>query len=351
MKIDLPNVTVVIPMYNAERWIGATLESVFEQTYPHSNIEVIVVDDGSQDEGANIARSLLDQHDVRGKVIALEHNVGLGAARNVGWRAASSEWIQFLDADDLLAPHKLELQCQRAAEAPESVVVIYSPWQRFAWRDERWLPVGDVNAPFVDADPVLQILHEFEFGYVGPTLVRRSFLEPIGGVREGPCLGEDIDMMLRIAMAGGEFRQADSFQPTFFYRDTPNSLWRFQVKHLESLRVHYSWLQNVEAHLRAGYAGGLPEVGREALVRRYSRFLDFLHQYDHDLFQEIVQRVRRLGVSIPPSASRSIRLLSRLVGYQNAMLLRSWYRDAGSMRRGLSAFPVVYLWLERARPA
>jgi glycosyltransferase involved in cell wall biosynthesis len=326
MKISSPGVSVVIPMYNAAAWIGATLESVFQQTYPHSNIEVIVVDDGSQDESASIARSLLDQHDVRGRVLSLERNMGQGAARNAGWRAASNEWIQLLDSDDLLAPNKLELQAALAANAPESVAVVYSPWQHFACREDRWAPVGDLEAPYVDADPVLQIMQEFEFGYFGPTLIRKSFLEQIGGVKETPCLGEDIDVMLRIAMSGGAFRRADSAQPTFYYRDTPNSLWRFQVKHLESVRAHYRWLTNVEAHLRARDAAGLPETGREVLVRRYSRFLDFLQQYDQELFREIVQRIRRLGVAIPPGTTRSVRVLARFVGYQNAMQTRSLYR-------------------------
>jgi glycosyltransferase involved in cell wall biosynthesis len=331
MKISSPGVSVVIPMYNAAQWMGATLESVFQQTYPHSNIEVIVVDDGSADESVSIARSLLEAHDVRGRVIAFERNMGQGAARNAGWNAASSEWIQLLDSDDLLAPNKLELQARAAASAPDDVAVIYSPWQHFGLRDARWAPVGDLEAPFVDVDPVLQIMQEFEFGYFGPTLIRKSFLQQIGGVKETPCLGEDIDVMLRIAMSGGGFRRANSAEPTFFYRDTPNSLWRYQVKHLESVRAHYRWLKNVEAHLRARDASGLPEPGREALVRRYSRFLDFLQQYDQDLFREIVQRIRRLGVAIPPGTTRSVRMLSRFVGYQNAMRMRSLYRTGAAL--------------------
>src|SRR5215831_2631511 len=183
MKIAPPRVSVVIPMYNAAQWIEATLESVFQQTYPHSNIELIVVDDGCQDNSASIARSLLDAHDVHGRVIALERNMGLAAARNAGWKSASGEWIQHLDADDLLAPNKLELQAACAAGAADSVAVIYSPWQHFALREDRWVPVGEVEAPYVDVDPVVQILQEFAFGYFGPTLIRRSFLKKIGGVK------------------------------------------------------------------------------------------------------------------------------------------------------------------------
>jgi glycosyltransferase involved in cell wall biosynthesis len=326
MKIASPRVSVVVPMYNAAPWIGDTLESVFRQTYQHDRIELIVVDDGSQDEGASIARSLIEQHDVRGRVIAFERNRGQGASRNTGWQAASGEWIQLLDADDLLAPDKLELQVELAARVPDHVGVVYSPWQHFALRDGAWGPVGEVEAPFVDADPVLQILQEFEFGYFGPTLIRKSFLQQIGGVKETPCLGEDIDVMLRIAMSDGGFRRANSSTPTFFYRDTPGSLWRFQVKHLESVRAHYRWLKNVEGYLRGRSEGDLPEAAGEALVHRYSRFLDFLQEYDPTLFRDVVRGIRRLGVGVPPGTTPMIRRLSWLIGYQNAMQLRSVYR-------------------------
>jgi GT2 family glycosyltransferase len=206
------------------------------------------------------------------------------------------------------------------------VAVINSSWQNLMLREDRWVPVGEIESPYVDDDPVLQILQEFAFGYFGPTLIRKSFLERIGGVKETPVLGEDIDVMLRIAMSGGGFRQAYSAEPTFFYRDTPNSLCQFQVKHLESVQAHYRWLRNVEAHLRARGDGQLSELSRDALVRRYSRFLDFLQEYDQDTFREVMQRIRQMGVAIPPFTTRSVRLLARFIGYQNAMQMRSLYR-------------------------
>src|SRR5262245_12674341 len=105
-----PSVSVVVPAYNARAWITESLESVFGQTYPHSQIELIVVDDGSQDDTADVARAAMRDRSICGQVIQLGRNAGVSAARNSGWTLARGEWIQFLDADDLLAPSKIALQ-------------------------------------------------------------------------------------------------------------------------------------------------------------------------------------------------------------------------------------------------
>ena len=216
------NVSVVVPVYNAEIWIAETLESVVEQG---DNIEVIVVDDRSPDRSADIAREFLDRNSLIGKVITTDQNRGPGHARDLGWRCATSEWVQFLDADDLLAPEKFDVQCARAESAPEDVAVLYSPWQHIGLLNDQWRPSGPVVRSDVDQDTVSSILKDRQFGYVGPALVRRRALEAVSGFSLGMTLGEDLDLMLRIAMSGYRFELVPSVHPLFFYRDTPESLW------------------------------------------------------------------------------------------------------------------------------
>ncbi len=98
---DVLPISVVIPAYNAEDFIGEALESVHAQTWPIS--EIIVVDDGSSDRTAEIAQSL-------GALVIRQQNRGISAARNVGIRAATEPWIAFLDADDIWQPEKIEYQ-------------------------------------------------------------------------------------------------------------------------------------------------------------------------------------------------------------------------------------------------
>jgi glycosyltransferase involved in cell wall biosynthesis len=101
IALDLAPISVVIPAYNAEDFIGEAINSVHAQTLSVS--EIIVVDDGSSDRTSSIAESL-------GALVIRRPNRGVSAARNVGIRAATKPWIAFLDADDLWAPEKIEYQ-------------------------------------------------------------------------------------------------------------------------------------------------------------------------------------------------------------------------------------------------
>lgn len=108
MKDNLPFVSVIIPAYNAEAFIGRTLESVLAQTY--ENIEVLVVDDGSRDRTAEIVASFA-QKDSR-VILLKQQNAGVAAARNLAIEKSRGEYIAPLDADDIWYPSKLDKQVQ-----------------------------------------------------------------------------------------------------------------------------------------------------------------------------------------------------------------------------------------------
>ena len=99
-----PLVSVVIPMFNAEKYIESALDSVFNQTYTH--LEVVIVDDGSSDESVEIVNNL-NSDIVR---LIQQENSGPAAARNRGVKEASGQWIAFLDADDIWEVNKVEAQ-------------------------------------------------------------------------------------------------------------------------------------------------------------------------------------------------------------------------------------------------
>ena len=98
-----PHVSVIVPCYNGERYLKATLDSVFSQTY--ADFELIVVDDGSTDGSAEIIRAYGDR--IRS---VFTENKGVSAARNLGTRLACGARLQYLDADDLLHPDALKLR-------------------------------------------------------------------------------------------------------------------------------------------------------------------------------------------------------------------------------------------------
>ena len=114
-----PTISVVIPCYNAATFLRETLDSVLSQTY--TPLEVIVVDDGSTDESATIAR--LYGPPVR---VICQENQGESVARNRGMDEAHGDWVALLDADDRWLPHKLERQLAALSEAADEVVCVYS---------------------------------------------------------------------------------------------------------------------------------------------------------------------------------------------------------------------------------
>jgi glycosyltransferase involved in cell wall biosynthesis len=106
-----PLVSVIIPVYNREKFLAAAINSVFAQTY--RPIQVIIVDDGSTDRSGEIARSYRDVEYI------YQENQGVSVARNTGIDTAKGEFIAFLDSDDLWLPHKLETQINYMLEHPE----------------------------------------------------------------------------------------------------------------------------------------------------------------------------------------------------------------------------------------
>lgn len=115
-KFKLPLVSVIIPAYNAEFFIEKTLNSVLSQTY--KNIEVLVVDDGSQDRTAEIITSIAK---IDSRVFLLQQsNAGVAAARNLAINKCRGEYIAPIDADDIWYPQNLEKQVQCMLQDPEN---------------------------------------------------------------------------------------------------------------------------------------------------------------------------------------------------------------------------------------
>ena len=107
MKNFSPAVSVIVPMFNEEKYLPVCLESILIQTL--TDFEVIVVDDGSTDQSLSVAENFLDRFDGRLKVVALEQNTGSGAIpRNVGLDLSHGKYIYFVDADDLVVDNALE---------------------------------------------------------------------------------------------------------------------------------------------------------------------------------------------------------------------------------------------------
>ncbi|MGN6769481.1 MAG: glycosyltransferase family 2 protein [Rhizobiaceae bacterium] len=197
MTIDNPLVGVVVPMYNAERTIGATLGSICCQTYP--SLDIVVVDDGSTDTSAAIVAEYADR-DARIRLIH-QKNGGVAAARNFGAASTMAEFLAFIDADDLWAPSKVAQQVSVLLDGGPAAGLAYC-W--FAQIDAEDRVYSLNNRPLVEGS-VLQPLCRNNFvGNGSSMMLRRDAFLAAGGfdpsLRGRDAQGcEDMLICLRVA--------------------------------------------------------------------------------------------------------------------------------------------------------
>lgn len=187
-------VSTIIPAFNAARFIHETIESALAQT--HRDHEIIVVDDGSTDETVVIVRSYAPR--VR---LLCRHNGGPAAARNAGAKAATGEWLAFLDADDLWTPDKLALQLAAAGDCELVYAdrINFGASEHVAQRlsDCCALPEGDLFPAFLAGNPVT----------FSSLMVRKSLFNRLGGFDESAELRgvEDWEFLIRCSAQGHHF--------------------------------------------------------------------------------------------------------------------------------------------------
>jgi glycosyltransferase involved in cell wall biosynthesis len=178
-------VAVVIPTYNYARFLGAALASIDAQTVAPA--EIIVVDDGSTDDPA---AALEGRPDVR---LLRQPHLGLSAARNTGWRAATSEFVVFLDADDRLRPQAIALNLEQFEKRPECGLA-YGAFANLK------LATGQVELVEFETpgpDPVAGFLRGNRIGMHGTVMYRRELLEALDGFDATLTACEDYDLYLR----------------------------------------------------------------------------------------------------------------------------------------------------------
>ena len=303
----MTKISIVIPVFHARPRIGETLESIRQQTYPLDEIEIIVVDDGSSDRCVGVARAFLQRHGMQGTVVVTDGNYGTSASLNRGWQAATGEWIQFLDGDDLLAPNKLDAQIRQASRLPD---VICSSWQRLVPHEDGWRAFGPTTSPDL-AEPVLLKLVSPQAGLLAPALVRRKSLEAVGGFSDGVVYPDGEHLMLKLWGMGGKFVEAPSPSPLLFIRQAHAPNADLALQHLQNVVV-------AEAMLRQRKLGTLTRQERKEIARLCDWSLSELYENDRAAFQQYWQWLREIDPNFIPRHSRTLRLASLVLGYESA---------------------------------
>jgi glycosyltransferase involved in cell wall biosynthesis len=192
-----PLVSVIVPGYNAERTISKTLHSVVSQSY--NNIEIIVVDDGSEDSTASVVSSFT-RRDSRIQLFQ-QPNRGVARARNLGIEKSSGELIATIDADDIWLQQFIEKLVFCMKEAGPSVGLTYT-WSLDIDEEDRF--TGEFRASNIEGDTYATLLTHNFIGNASASLIRRECIEKVGNYdsafMQANAQGcEDWDLYLRIA--------------------------------------------------------------------------------------------------------------------------------------------------------
>lgn len=327
---DFPYVSVVIPAYNAADRLPTALDSVQAQAYPSEKLEVIVVDDGSTDDTAAVARDHLQGTSPMETQVMSVENGGPSRARNIGWRWSSGEWIQFLDDDDVLATAKIEQQVSVARTVPADVAVLYSDWERVQTNESP--RASTTQSPRVRSDHVFADLISAEgFIHLGSALFRQSWMERVDGFEEQYWLIEDVHLLLRLAMRGGRFEHVETDGPVFCYRQRGEGSLAAENKRA-FIEGCVRNARMVERFVRENNA--LTDPLRAQLIRVYFQGTRYYAGRDRERFSEIWDRIRDLNPHAHPEQPAHLRVASKILGYPTAENVAVSYRRLKSSLKG-----------------
>ncbi len=307
-------VSVIIPAFNARRWLPETLASVRAQA--GVDLEVIIVDDGSTDDTAEYVTQ--EWPDFR---LIRSENRGVSHARNLGTAVASGEWIQYLDADDLLLPGKLSRHLALVEKYPECDAV-YANWQKL---------VEDRTGSFVPGEVVKRMIQDIsedpEVAFfstlwcpTGCYLWRRSFLEKVLPWKEWLPVIQDARFAWDAAAAGA----------CWIHDPEVSVLYRQHRSGSVSTKSRQAFLtdcvKNVsDIQRRWQLADSLSAERLDVLKAGYESAMRGLYEVDLSSFRDVYRKLLELDPSYEPT-NRSLRLISRFLGYENAERIASNWR-------------------------
>lgn len=241
-----PLVSILIPAYNCDRWIKETLTSAVAQTW--ANKEIIVVDDGSTDD----TKAIVAGFEAQGVRLHVQPNAGAAAARNQAFALSRGEYILWLDADDLLAPRKIESQMAVLQQCGDPRRLASGPWAYFYHRPHRAKFVP--TALWHDLSPVEWLMRKMALGLHMQTatwLMTRELCEAAGSWNTRMLSDDDGEYFCRVLLNSTGVTFVD--EARVFYRATgPQSLsylGRSTAKleaQFHSMQLHIGYIRSLE---------------------------------------------------------------------------------------------------------
>lgn len=279
-----PMVSILIPAFNSQQWLAETLQSALAQTWEQK--EVIVVDDGSSDRTLQIAQ----QFEGRGVHVVTQKNQGAAAARNKAFSLSKGKYIQWLDADDLLAPDKITRQMDTLDQSASQRTLLSSAWGQFLYRRNRakFLP----TALWQDLSPAEWLRRKMALNLHMQTatwLVSRELTEAAGPWNTELAVDDDGEYFCRVLLESDGVRFVP--EAKVFYRASgPGSLSyigtnRKRESQWHSMQLHIQYLRSLEDS---------PQM-RDACVKYLQTWLMYFDPETPELVTRVKKKAEELG--------------------------------------------------------
>ncbi|BAF72491.1 glycosyltransferase family 2 protein [Sulfurovum sp. NBC37-1] len=312
-----PLVSILIPLYNAEGYIAQTLDNCLAQTY--ENIEIIVVDDGSADGGLKIARAYEEKYD--NVHVHEQPNSGAPRARNLVFEKSKGEYIQYLDADDLMSENKIASQMEMAKKCNYDSKVMFS--SKFSYFTKSIEDAAYFYQPIDHSyDSGIEWLIDAwsggGFGVVMGWLTHRALIAKAGPWNESLRKNQDGEFFSRVVVQAERVMMSDDTM--VYYRRTGESSVSAQVTEasaastLASLKLYEENISTV----------GDPRL-KKALAYTYLAFIRDYYPRFPQLRNEAETHIKRLGFTFHTlETPGKLGLLAKVIGSDNVIKLRYW---------------------------
>jgi glycosyltransferase involved in cell wall biosynthesis len=301
-------VSILIPAFNAEAWIADTIKSALDQTW--SQKEIVIVDDGSTDQTLSIARRFA----AKGVTVVSQTNQGAASARNKAFSVCHGDYIQWLDADDLLSPEKIAKQMEALEHRQSRRTLFSSAWGWFLYRP--WKARFNPTALWHDLTPVEWMLRKMEHGVFMQTsvwLVSRELTEAAGPWNTRLLGDDDGEYFSRVVLASDGIRFIP--EARVFYRRRLDGLG-FIGNSKKKLEANF-----LSTQLQIGYLRSVADTQRARLACRKYLQTDLPYYYPSrpDLIKQSEDLAATLGCQLePPQMPWKYAWIGKLFGWTAA---------------------------------
>ena len=300
-------VSILIPANNAEKWIADTIKSALNQACPRK--EIIVVDDGSTDNTLQIAR----EFESKSVKVITQENMGACVARNKALEFAQGDYIQWLDADDLLSPIKISQQLKGSESGQYSRTLLTSAFGVFYYRYQkaRFIP----NSLWQDLEPIEWILKKFNDNvWMNPAvwLVSRRLTELAGPWNEDLVRNQDGEYICRVVSVSDKVKFI------------PEAKSYYRIGNLGSLSRSTSDKVSKSLFLSLNLCiNQILEKENSPRVRKAClKLLQNKYYYFYPEKREMIKEIEKIAKSLngklnPPQLNKKYTVIKKIIGWKN----------------------------------